>query len=627
MKTTLYTAYHRATPRLQSTSVQPIHVGRANAAAPLPNMLGDDTGDNISSRNPYWCELTALYWAWKNDQTSDAIGLMHYRRVLDLTDREPDGPVEQRQRFFDSAEWCAEAEDWLAREGANWDIVLPRVHKMGRSVEENYKHGHAPQDWDVLREIIGRDYPDYVESFETVSAGRIVRLANMAVMQRPLFDRYCTWLFDILMKVEAAPVDRSWYSVQQGRYLGFLSERLMTVFVLHETRTNPDLRLKEVSILNLGQALMTPYIAPEDAPAPETVNIALAADRNYLPHAAAMLRSLMDHADPARPLNIFFLYSDISEHALKVFESMLNERPGTTLHALDTGGMFDKSYRSASRAPSNATYNRFLLFSLLPGLERLLYLDSDMILRHDVCALYDTDLGEAHLGAVPDWIMTRTLTGPTKTIDPDVPELSVYHRETLGLSSEEIARYFNAGVLLFNFAAMGDLRGLGAELMREAQEGRYLFRDQDILNVHFKDKLHVLDPRWNVFNSHPEAYGRVPAAGQAQAMAARKDPWAIHYADRDYKPWRPRPVPQAGHYWQALIRTPFYGEITARLNNATTPRRTISSNGAKPNGAAPPPVERLERDETIVRMGRALAERVPALKGPLLRIYANMRKN
>ena len=606
MTDAIYTAYHRAAPRIESASIVPIHVGRAGASAPIPDMIGDDTGDHISDRNAAWCELTALYWAWKNDrETGGLVGLMHYRRVLDLTDRAPGGAVEATEKLFDIAQWCGEAENWLKQSGDDWDLVVPRLHKMGRTVEANYKAGHAPQDWDILRDVVLRDHPDYAKSFEAVAGGYDVRLGNIALMRRPLFDRYCTWLFDVLFAVEAADLDRTHYSAQQARYLGYLAERLLTVFVYHEQQANPDLRVREVSILNLSQALVWPYIGPKDAPRPEAVNLALAADRLYLPHAAAMLRSVLDHADPERPINIFFLHSGLSPHDLQVLESMLALRPDTVLHALDTGGWFDDSYRSASRAPSNATYNRFLLFLLLPGVQRLLYLDADVIVQGDICTLFDTDLGGAQLGAVPDWIMTRTLTGATRTIDPDVPELGEYHRQKLGLTPDQIARYFNAGVLLFDFAAMGDLKALGADLMEQARGGQYLFRDQDILNMAFKDSYKVLDPRWNVFNSLPASYGRVPRSGLAQAMAARRAPLLVHYADRDHKPWTAHPVPHAGLYWQALIRTPFYAEVVAAL------------------GA---PVIPLRRGGTLVRIGRTLAERVPVLKGPLLRLYAWLRK-
>ncbi len=603
MKASILTAYHRQAPLFRSRTITPIHVGREIAPAALPDMQGDDSGRNISSRNPSFCELTALYWAWQNDTESDMIGLMHYRRLLDLTDRLPGGAVERTPDHLDTRQWTAEAESWIAQQAANWDIVLPRLHEMGLTVEENYAKRHWAQDFDLARDIIARDHPDYADSFEAVARDRYIRLGNMALMSRPVFDRYCAWLFDILFKVEAAPVSRTHYSTTQMRYLGFLAERLFTVFVHHEQESNPTLRLREVSILNLADTLVTPFLLPEQKGDPGSVNIAFSSDRAYLPHAAAMLRSLVDHASSDRPLDLFYLHDGIPARDLGLLETVISDHPHATLHPINTHGAFKDSYRSASRAPSNATYNRFLLFDLLPGLDRLLYLDVDVILREDICKLYDTDIGNARIAAVTDWIMTRTLSGPVKTIDPDVPDLRAYHFDVLGLSETNIARYFNAGVLLFNFAAMEDVGAEGKALVAEAREGGYLFRDQDILNRHFKDSLFSLDPRWNVFNSDPAAYGRVPADGHAQAMAARTDPWLIHYADRDYKPWRHAAVPMAQYYWQALIRTPFYGEVL-RGPRAQTPARNTSP---------------------VVRAGRALAERVPILKRPLLWIYGRLR--
>ncbi|CUH82615.1 DUF4422 domain-containing protein [Tropicibacter naphthalenivorans] len=607
MTAAIYTAYHQPAPRISSDQIHPIHVGRAGAAAPLPGMIGDDTGTHISERNGAYCELTALYWAWQNPSEASHVGLMHYRRLLDFTGRCPTGPVEARLELFDIPQWLDEAEDWLTTQSDAWDIVLPRLHTMGRTVEANYKAGHAPDDFDLLREIITRDHPAYADSFEEVARSRTVRLGNMALMRRALFDRYCAWLFDILFKVEAVPADRRFYTAYQARYLGFLAERLLTVWVHHEQKVNPSLTLRETSILNLSEALVSPQIAKGDPVEENAVHLAMASDRAYLPHAAAMLRSLIDHADPARPLRLYFLHSGIAPRQLDMLREVLADHPDAQMLAINSGKALEKGYRSTSRAPSNATYNRFLLFSLLPGLDRLLYLDADTILRADVCALYDTDMGDAQIAAVPDWIMTRTLSGPVKTIDPEVPDLSVYHREVLGLSDEQIARYFNAGVLLFNFAAMGDLPALGRELMREALEGRYLFRDQDILNKTFKQSLFLLDPRWNVFNSGPASYGRVPVGNQRQAMAAKKDPWLIHYADRDYKPWKAGALPWSQYYWSALIRTPFYSEVLA--------------------GLVQPKIQLTRSKSPVVRWGRELAERVPILKGPLLRLYAWLKGN
>ena len=57
----------------------PVQVGSA-----LHKAVGytpDNTGDNISEKNPYYCELTGLYWAWKN-LPADVLGLVHYRRYM-----------------------------------------------------------------------------------------------------------------------------------------------------------------------------------------------------------------------------------------------------------------------------------------------------------------------------------------------------------------------------------------------------------------------------------------------------------------------------------------------------------------------------------------------------------------
>lgn len=606
MSVSIYTAYHAAAPLIDSASITPIHVGRARAATPLAGMIGDDTGDAISERNPEFCELTALYWAWKNDPGSDWIGLMHYRRVLDLTGAFAAPAAEVFPPRFDIPAWSAEAEAWIATELQGVDIVLPKAHLMGQSVAENYTRRHAPADWDATREIVARDHPETLAAFDRVAAGREIRLANMAILRRPLFEAYAAWLFDILFKLEAAPLDRSRYDPRQRRYLGFVAERLFTVWIAHLAETRPELRLHEVNIVNMAEAAVLPTVADDRFNGPEHVNIAFAADRAYVPHTAAMLRSMFDHADPARRINLFFLLTDVPPLERELLRDLCAERPHTTLTEIDVGDAFKHSYRSPSRSPSNATYNRFLLFDLLPGLERLLYVDVDMIFRGDVARIFDADLEGQPLGAVTDFIMTRVLTGATPTVDPDIPDLYTYQRDRLGLSDDQIARYFNAGLLLFDFTKL-DLPALGRDLQARAATSRYLFRDQDILNEVFAARSVRLDPRFNVFNTIREGYNRVPQDNHATAMAARKDPVVIHYAAGDYKPWMGA-VPMGQHYWNAIRRTPFYPAALALQGRRGAVAVLQNRRGERP----------------LVAAGRALAARYPALRPALLGVYRSL---
>lgn len=607
MKVSIYSAYHKLSPRVSSKSIKPIHVGADLASAPLPDMLADNTGNHISGKNGSYCELTALYWAWKNDRDSDFVGLMHYRRLLDVAGDCDSTRAETFVGALDIDDWTARTEAWIETELGNWDIALPCLHKMPVSIEKNFLDAHHAEDFDKMRAVIATDHPAYLDAFDTMASSKTLRLGNIAVMRRDIFDRYCAWLFDILGKIEAADIDRSNYSPYQARYIGFLAERLLTVFILHEQTTNPTLRIRETTILNLSQAAVSPYLTRQDAPADDVVNIAIAADRAYLPHAATMMQSLLTQADPKRPIVLFFLYSDINTEEVEVFGRWLkSQRQNVELHAINAGNYFSDVKRSLHRVSSNATFYRFLLFLLLPGLNRLLYLDVDTILNADVCDLYDADMGDAKVGAVPDWIMTRTLTGPIGTSVLNVPDLSAYLRERLQLSDAQMGRYFNVGVLLMNFKAMGDLKALGEKLIHEAQTQQYLFQDQDILNKEFKDDLHLLDARWNVFNSVDASYAKVPQANHAKAMAARRDPWLVHFADSNFKPWRNRVVPHSDLYWRALVNTPYFGEVTTNLLAERRKNQTLK--------------------KSVIDTGQKIAQRYPALNRPLLMVYGLLRR-
>ena len=66
----------------------PVQVGAANANKRFEGMYHDDEGENISEKNPSYCELTAQYWAWKNDQEADYYGFFHYRRYMSFSDKQ-----------------------------------------------------------------------------------------------------------------------------------------------------------------------------------------------------------------------------------------------------------------------------------------------------------------------------------------------------------------------------------------------------------------------------------------------------------------------------------------------------------------------------------------------------------
>ncbi|ANK59140.1 DUF4422 domain-containing protein [Loigolactobacillus backii] len=194
----------------------PIFVGKALHPDVNHTFQGDNTGDNISAKNPHFNELTAIYWAWKN-LDADAIGLVHYRRYLSL----------HHAKDLNTILTKADVDNLLAHH----DIILPK--KRHYYIETNfshYVHAHHEEPLDLARDIIKTDYPTYLAAFDTMMQRRSAHMFNMFVMKKPAFDAYCAWVFDILFKVEKQ-LDITNYDTYETRVYGFISERLLDVWL------------------------------------------------------------------------------------------------------------------------------------------------------------------------------------------------------------------------------------------------------------------------------------------------------------------------------------------------------------------------------------------------------------
>lgn len=192
--------------------------------------LKDDTGDSISERNPFYCELTALYWAWKNT-SDDIIGLVHYRRFLSL---------KKKQKNINDILSKKETENILQK----YDIILPRKICLYGTVRNQYGTGQFIKDYDLAGDIIKRLYPDYYKDFEIVSNSDEIYICNMFISSKRLIDKYCEWIFPILFEVENS-IKIEDYKSNQKRVLGYLSERLFNVWIIHN-----NLKIKEVYLYN-----------------------------------------------------------------------------------------------------------------------------------------------------------------------------------------------------------------------------------------------------------------------------------------------------------------------------------------------------------------------------------------
>lgn len=197
----------------------PIHVGKNGGEG--FGIPGDDSGDNISAKNPNYCELTALYWAWKN-LSCDYIGLCHYRRYFA---HRPFSRSAERKR--ESVFKRCDYERLLRA----YDVILPKKRMYFiETVRSQYEHAHFKRDLDAAERIVKGLYPDCADAFDAVMGRRSLHLYNMFVMGKARFDDYCEWLFPILSALEKR-IDIASYDRTQARVFGFLGERLFNVWI------------------------------------------------------------------------------------------------------------------------------------------------------------------------------------------------------------------------------------------------------------------------------------------------------------------------------------------------------------------------------------------------------------
>lgn len=195
---------------LQTKYIRPdyekaIQVGAALTSRRLsPKILTDCDGENISAKNRQYCELTALYWVWKN-AAEDIVGLSHYRRHFVLPDQWQDIMVSN-----------------------DIDVILPVPTYVQPNIGENYKERHDPADWDFLMEYLKEKRSDDYGTAGQVFSGGLYLPCNMFIMHREILDHLCRWMFPILDAVVANGGEKE--DAYQNRYPGFISERLITLY-------------------------------------------------------------------------------------------------------------------------------------------------------------------------------------------------------------------------------------------------------------------------------------------------------------------------------------------------------------------------------------------------------------
>lgn len=561
----IYVAYHADTARLANSILTPIHVGKAAARVEL-DMLGDDTGENISRKNANFAELTAQYWAWKNDHDGQYVGLMHYRRAMVFAKGHekkasecPSGiPIPALSTASYARYGWREADILEALEDC--DLVLPMAYDVRstghRTVAQHFIHHHGEGNYREFRRLLDEHCPEYREDTRRVFDGSRVYLCNMFVMRRELFDRYSQWLFGLLDKFvgHLNPEELDAYQVRMPAYM---AERLLNLFVRKLRREEPGIRIKEVPYVFVENTDPAPQPLPAASSSLPVVPIVTAFDTRYVPCAGAWLASLLDHVSQDRYYDLIVLEDGVSKSNKALLDLMVREHPNVGLRYLSMAGFFEGESHAHF---SKSTFNRLKLAEFLPHYDKVVYIDPDTIVLRDLAELFDHDVAGQYAAAALDYSFKFMIPANVR-VWPQFGGTTVreYLTGYLQLGDAALQGYFNAGVMVFNLEKIRN-DGLTQRFQSLFEAKPYYCVDQDILNKAFDGNVLHVDPRWNIIVQPLEHMKKMPPRYYREYMASRDEPYVIHYAGQA-KPWNSVHVDFSEHFWLYCRKSPFYESV------------------------------------------------------------------
>jgi hypothetical protein len=217
----------------------PLQVGAELSTERYPGYIYDNSNDNISDKNKYYCELTGEYWAWKNYE-ADYYGFFHYRRFL-----YPDEHTTKPYTFFNAptSEILKKLNyDNFSTVISKHDVIAPIAEDMHISVRDHYHNSksHSIRDLYKIEEIISRQFPDYISAMDHYLSGTKLFFGNIFIMRKEVFFAYCSWLFDILNTFDVEMASSKESNIESTSFKksnigirteGYLGERLFGIYL------------------------------------------------------------------------------------------------------------------------------------------------------------------------------------------------------------------------------------------------------------------------------------------------------------------------------------------------------------------------------------------------------------
>lgn len=276
----------------------------------------------------------------------------------------------------------------------------------------------------------------------------------------------------------------------------------------------------------------------------EIIPVVFATDENYVPYCGVAISSLIKNTGADKQYEVFVLFDSLSALSVYRLERLSTDNVRVSCRCIHEY-IVNRKVLEYNHLSIASAY-RLVIPDVFPRHEKIIYLDSDIIVNADVAELYNMDIGDNLLGAVHGYYK------------PDVTDFGYIHiTKTLGI---DINNFFNAGILLINITEFkkNNVTEKCFSLLSKRQD--LYFMDQCALNIVCEGKVQMLPHRWNHEWLYLFAVNNTKSLCQREHFETCPDPAIIHY-DGIEKPWDYPEQFLSDYFWACARQTIFYEEI------------------------------------------------------------------
>lgn len=543
----------------------------------LSNTIGDNTGENISFLNREFCELTGIYWCWKNYQKigePNYFGFMHYRRHFIFSNeylqgKEPDFCAMVRRKIPGSNYQNEIGLDLIKFDQNILDKT--KIYVCSNSLNISPYDYHVKQQfidrkmYDRSLEILKKENPEVAEYLDEYLSGNIHYWSNVFLCHKSVFFELCEWVFPKLLSVYKQ-IDFSGASIAQHRFIGYLAENLFGVFWKIKENQGYSVIPRALSFIE-----NTDIVYPiKEKFEKNNIPIVFSCDRNYVKYLSVTIQSIICNATEENNYDILVLDNRLSNDDREKLSSVAEDKGNVSIRFLSVASLIDENKEVLNFGNkyhyTESIYLRYFIPRILSNFKKIIYLDCDVIVEDDIAKLFAYDLGDNSIGAVVDIERRRWLFAKDRrdfTIDFDTK---------LGILDSK--KYFNSGVCVFNIEKLKN-KDITESLISKT---RYFsvkypnnwYGDQDILNSYFYGDVMYIPDEWNVMwvvNNRVKDWSlELDEESCIRYKRCLKAIKIMHYCDSE-KPWKKPYLPYAHLWWKYARLSPYYEELLCDLQN------------------------------------------------------------